>query len=107
MHIWQQEFGGIRNWWVALDGEPARCCGHVDSTTQEEAIALARSGAALATKKREIMDIIRSEYPESQIYSGFLPSYDTTWEGEEGWYLYVLCPRRKGGKYRIAKAVKY
>ena len=48
---------------------------------------------------------MRERYPGQQIYSGNLPCHDVIWNGDPGWYTYVLADRRKRDKDNKLKFV--
>ena len=106
MRVWKEAHGSMTYWLVQLDGEPARYCGEADTHTKQQAIEIARAKAEWARRRREAEQQLRAEYPNAPLCCAALPRGDTEWDGAPGWYVYALKPRRRRGKYQIAKAIR-
>ena len=106
MRIWKEELGGITYQWGTCPDGISRCLGN-ENDSREIIEQRARVAAQKAQRIKRVENKIHAKHPELQLYSGFLPDYDTNWPKEKaGYYIYVLKSRKKNGKYQILYAEK-
>ena len=89
--------------WVALMGRPAISLVN-DTDAALEALAVAYWANADEGERAEAA--LRAANPGRQVYGGQLPARDVEWNGEPGWYMYVLKDRRARGKYQVLAVAK-
>ena len=85
---------GLRQWWANIESRPSVMVGNEKAMTRAEAI---QAGERYwqnddALKIREAA--LRSRNPGRQVFSGLLPSHDIAWNGEPGYYIFILADRR-------------
>ena len=94
-----QEFGGIKSWWVRLDGRAEVCAGSVhDTPTADGAVALARRIWAAKDAQAAAADAVQARNPGRQVYVEYLPNDESLFTGEPGEYAFVYGDRRKAGR---------
>jgi len=107
IEFFKTETGCITYLWIKFPEKPAVCVGNVnENISKEEAIDRGKKYWEREDKIKKITIELQEKYPGYQIYIGFLPCNDCTFEGEYAQYIYVLKNRRKNGKYQIEEAIK-